>query len=77
MGHYPTSSGGQAMSALAPKADSRRRDCHVRLVPIGGIDFLLDHLISEGEQPVWYIEAKGLGGLQVEHELELGGLYDR
>jgi hypothetical protein len=36
----------------------------------------LDHLVGECEQPVWNFEAKRLGGLEVNNELELGRLQD-
>src|SRR5262249_40524714 len=31
-----------------------------------------DHLVGEREQPVWNLEAERLGGLEVDHQLELG-----
>src|SRR5262245_26853041 len=37
----------------------------------------LDHLVGKREQPVGHLEPKRLGCLEVEHELELGGLHDR
>jgi hypothetical protein len=32
---------------------------------------LLDHLVGEREQPVRYLEAERLGGLEIKHEFEL------
>ena len=36
-----------------------------------------DHIVGAGEQRRRHVEAERLGGLQVEHELELGQLHDR
>src|SRR5712672_1958701 len=36
-----------------------------------------DHLVGAGEQRGWHSEAEGLGGRQIDHELELGRLLDR
>ena len=38
---------------------------------------LFDHLVGEREQPIRHIEAERLGGLEVEHKLELGRLHHR
>src|SRR5713101_1094839 len=38
---------------------------------------LFDHLVGAGEQRWRHNEAKRLGGLEVDDELELGGLFDR
>jgi hypothetical protein len=38
---------------------------------------LLDHLVGARGEPGRYFEAECLGCLQVDHELELGGLIDR
>jgi hypothetical protein len=37
----------------------------------------LDHLVSATQQGGWHIEPKRLGGLEVDHQFELGGLLDR
>src|SRR6516162_4883341 len=37
----------------------------------------LDHLVGEGEQLVWNLEAERLGGLEIDHQLELGWLHHR
>jgi hypothetical protein len=38
---------------------------------------LFDHLVGDGEQPRWHLDAKRARRLQVKDELELGGLHDR
>jgi hypothetical protein len=38
---------------------------------------LFDHLVSAGEQRRRHTEAKRLGGLEVDHQLELDRLRDR
>jgi len=38
---------------------------------------LFDHLISAGEQRGWHLETERLRGLEVDHQLELGRVYDR
>src|SRR5215813_11480903 len=37
----------------------------------------LDHLVGNGEQLVWHREAERLGGLEIDHQLEFGGLHHR
>ena len=41
------------------------------------IESLLDHLVGEGKERRWHIDAKTFGGLEVDHELEFDGLHDR
>src|SRR5438876_2182262 len=36
-----------------------------------------DHLVGGDEQSIWYLEAKRLRGLEVDHELELGRQHNR
>src|SRR5437762_3273429 len=38
---------------------------------------LLDHLVGAGDQHGRHLEAKRLGGLEIDDELEAGGLLDR
>ena len=38
---------------------------------------LLDQLVGRGGQSKRHVEAERLGSLHVDHELELGSLYDR
>src|SRR5262245_18693634 len=62
------------MSALAPFADSSRTSREVREVPLADIcsaAFLFDHLVGALLQNPGHIEAKCLGGLEVDHQLEL------
>ena len=35
---------------------------------------LLDHLVGKREQAIWHREPQSLGGLEVEHQVELGRL---
>jgi hypothetical protein len=70
------------MSALPPKADIGQRDCDVRFVPNADITqcsklHLLDHLIGGHLDRHRHVEIKRLCGLEVEHELEFGGLHHR
>src|SRR5262245_12878958 len=38
---------------------------------------LFDHLVGDSEQPWRQAEAECLGGVEIDHELELGRLHDR
>ena len=62
------------MSALPPKADIRRHTRDVRFVPKlsrrSEISVLFDHLIGQRGQLIRHTKAEGLGGLEVEVELE-------
>ena len=70
------------MSALAPIGDKTLRGQFVRDVPIGDMHrcnshALFDHVVCGAKQLRMKFEAERLGGLEVDHELELGGLHDR
>src|SRR6185369_13151596 len=69
------------MSASPPKATEmlhcRELTRHVWIYAVQQVWSLLDHLVGEREQPVRHLEAERLGSLEVEHELELGGLHNR
>jgi hypothetical protein len=45
--------------------------------PVAGFCALLDHLVGGGQQRFGDGEAERLGGLEVDHQLELGRLRDR
>ena len=71
-----------AMSAIPPKADIDGRSPDVRFVPKADIlrrgrPALFGDLVGKAEQLVGNGEAKRLGGLEVNHELELSRLIDR
>jgi hypothetical protein len=38
---------------------------------------LFNDLVSAGEKRVWHVDTKGLGGLHIDHQFELGELLDR
>jgi hypothetical protein len=52
-------------------------DFHRRIAPALPGAFLFDDLVGDGEQRRWHVEAEGLRGLEIDHQLELGGLLDR
>src|SRR5262245_54371681 len=65
------------MSALPPKADKQQTFRFVRFVPkadirIAALAPLLDHLVGARDQHRRYIDAKRLGCLEVDHQLEFG-----
>src|SRR6516165_4842902 len=37
---------------------------------------LFDHLVGERKRPIWQIETKCFGGLEVDHQLQLARLHD-
>src|SRR6516162_6454562 len=64
------------MSALPPKADIAKHECHVRFVPKADIR-LFDHLIGEHEEVVWHFDPERPGGFEIDDEFEFGRLLDR
>src|SRR5215831_10299362 len=66
-----------ADSAAAPTARCRkfRRGSFISIPP--SIVSLFDHLVGAAEQQRGHGEADCLCGTDVDHQLELGGLYDR
>src|SRR3954447_24544138 len=71
-----------AISALSRSTDINRPTRLVRFVPITDVgrfvpsipevNCLLDHLIGSREERRRHAKAKGVGGLEVDHQLELG-----
>src|ERR1700737_1491156 len=59
-------------------ADSRRTSPEVRKEPISDIGGrLLNHLVSDGEHFVGYLDPQCLGGLEYYDEIEFDRLLDR
>src|SRR5689334_15012193 len=52
-----------------PASSSRRSRARVNLS--------LDHLVGTGDKRRRHLKAEGLGGLEVDDQLKLGGLLDR
>jgi hypothetical protein len=78
LGHKRTLKHVRLMSALPPKADILHCDRDVRFVPIADIPAMsFDYLIGKRDECWRDFEAQSLGGLKIEHEFELGRLYDR
>src|SRR5262245_58565297 len=71
------------MSASHPKATESLRSSETTLSAITGCEQmqqlmrLFDHLVGEGEQPVWNGKSQRLGRLEVDHPLEPRQLLDR
>jgi hypothetical protein len=69
-------------SALHPFADRKRTFISVVRVPrtdsCAATEALLlfNHIVRLGEQRGWHDEAEGFGGLEIDHQLELGRLLD-
>ena len=59
------------MSALPPKADICSATRDVRFVPKADIGSLFDHLVGALLEMQRHVEAERLGGLEVDHQLEL------
>ena len=80
MGQKQTYAEQKGMSALPPKADICSAITNVRFVPIADTcsatkASLFDHLVGAGEQRPRDGEAKRLGRVQVDHQLERRGLF--
>jgi hypothetical protein len=65
----------EPMSALPLKADMCGTAKDVRFGPIADIA-LFDHFVGGQKNSVWYCDAKRLGSLEIDHELEFSGLLD-
>ena len=75
-GHFRPITNGFATSVMPPKADAERRR-HVSFVPLADIaDHLFNHLVGPHQQG-GYRNAKRISGLEVDHQLEGGRLFDR
>ena len=64
------------MSALGQKQTLCNAQADVRLVPKADIPRLFDHLIGDLLQMHRHGKTEGLSGLEIDDELELGGLLD-
>ena len=69
------------MSALPPIPDIRQRDRDVRFVPkadscTAAIIRLFDHKVGAAKRRKRYGKAEGLGGFQIDDQLDLGGLLN-
>jgi hypothetical protein len=67
-------------SASPQSADIRRDGPRVSKVPLPDLSrrskqALLDHLVGDCEHPGWNIQVERLGGSEIEHHVELRGLF--
>src|SRR5262245_62776447 len=75
--------GACSMSELPSKAEVDPRSCDVAKVPIGDLSRcsklsqLFDHLVGDLLKMQRHVNTKCLGGLNIDHQLELRGLLDR
>src|SRR6516225_11260218 len=82
LGQKRTSERLYTMSALPPKAGIGTQPLNVRFVPkadscTAANSALFNHLIGGHLHDQRHGKTKPLGGLEIDHELEFGGLYDR
>jgi len=59
------------------KADIGTQSRNVRFVPKADIRFLFDHVVSASRKCRWDFQSECFSGLQVDDELEVGGLRHR
>src|SRR4029079_8400974 len=80
-GHRPSGDVG-SMSGLPPKLTVLRTSVDVSKAPEADTCTaekkarLFDHLVGAGEQCRRDVKAKALRGLEIDHQLEFGGLFD-
>src|SRR4029453_5332744 len=65
------------MSALPPQADIRWGASYVRFGPEAFVRRLLNHLVGDLLEMQRPVEAHSLGGLHIDHQLELSWLHNR
>jgi hypothetical protein len=65
-----------SISALPSTADIHQGDGYVSFVPIGDIAMSFNYLVGAAEENEREADTKRLGGLKVDHELDLCGLLD-
>ena len=77
LGQKQTCAVQNGMSALPPITDMCGAARDVRFVPIADIGTLFDHLVGARLHCRRHVEAERLGRLQIDVELDFGGLLDR